>query len=315
METKLLQLVPEYRDYVWGGQRLRPGTLTAEAWVVYENDRINNGPLAGKTLSEVAQAYGLELLGENPVKRTGTRFPILIKLLDCNEWLSVQVHPNDGQAAQMEGPDQFGKTEAWYILEAQSDAKLVAGVRAGTTAEVLAQSIRNGTIADHVAYHAIHTGSTVFMPAGTLHALGPGSLVYEVQETSDLTYRIYDWGRPPRAGRMLHIEQSIAVTDPQATGQVQSPLDLQPMDQQPLVQCPYFTLEILAAQTDALKLDTRGQSFHAITLIEGQGTIECGEERVALQPLETVLVAASARSYQLRPIGPRGLRALKSSVE
>jgi mannose-6-phosphate isomerase len=240
----------------------------------------------------------------------------LIKLLDCNEWLSVQVHPNDEQAAQLAGPDQFGKTEAWYILEAQADAQLVAGVHAGTSAETLAQSIRNGTIADYVAYHAVHTGSTVFMPAGTLHALGPGALVYEVQETSDLTYRIYDWGRPPRAERMLHIEPSIAVTDPQATGQVQPPVNLQPTDQQQLVQCPYFTLEILAAQSAPLMLDTHGQSFHAITLIEGQGAIECGEERVNLQPLETVLVAACARSYQLRPIGSRaqGLRALKSSV-
>jgi mannose-6-phosphate isomerase len=315
MDTKLLQLVPEYRDYVWGGQRLRPGTLTAEAWVVYENDRIANGPLAGKTLGEAAQEQGVDLLGENPIKRTGTRFPVLIKLLDCNEWLSVQVHPNDEQAARMEGPDQFGKTEAWYILEAQADAKLVAGVRAGTAADVLAQSMRSGTIADYVAYHTVQTGDTVFMPAGTLHALGPGSLVYEVQETSDLTYRIYDWGRPQRAGRMLHIEQSIAVTDPQATGQVRPPLELQPDDRRQLVQCPYFTLEILAAQTGPLSLDTCGQSFHAITLIEGQGAIECGDERVELQPFETVLVAASARSYQLRPIGLQGLRALKSSVE
>ena len=139
--------------------------------------------------------------------------------------------------------------------------------------------------------------------------------MYEVQETSDLTYRIYDWGRPQRAGRMLHIEQSIAVTNPQATGQVQPPVELQPDDRRPLVQCPYFTLEILAAQTAPLTLETRGQSFHAITLIAGQGAIECGDERVTLQPFETVLVAASARSYQLRPIGPQGLRALKSSVE
>jgi mannose-6-phosphate isomerase len=315
MNTKLLQLIPEYRDYVWGGQRLRPGTLAAEAWVVYENDRIATGTLAGKMLGEAAQELGAALLGENPVRRTGTRFPVLIKLLDCNEWLSVQVHPNDEQAIQMEGPDQFGKTEAWYILEARPEAKLVAGVHAGTTADVLAQSIRNGTIADYVEYHTIQAGNTIFMPAGTLHALGPGSLVYEVQETSDLTYRIYDWGRPQRAGRMLHIEQSIAVTNPQATGQVQPAVELQPTDQRQLVQCPYFTLEILAAQTEPLNLDTRGQSFHAITLIDGQGTIECGDERMTLNPFETVLVAAAARSYQLRPIGPQGLRALKSSVE
>lgn len=315
MTTKLLQLIPEYRDYVWGGQRLRPGTLTAEAWVVYENDRIVNGPLAGQTLGEAAQVLGAALLGENPLRRTGTRFPVLIKLLDCHEWLSVQVHPNDEQAVQMEGPDQFGKTEAWYILEAQDGAQLVAGVRAGTTAGVLAQSIRDGTIADHLEYHAIHADDTIFMPAGTVHALGPGSLVYEVQETSDLTYRIYDWGRPQRAGRRLHIEQSIAVANPQATGLVQPPVDLQPADQKQLVQCPYFTLEVLTAQTAPLTLDTRGQSFHAITLIAGQGAIECGAERVTLNQLETVLVAASAGSYQLRPIGPQGLRALKASVE
>ena len=154
---------------MWGGQRLRPGTLTAEAWVIYENDRIANGSFAGKTLSEAAQELGVKLLGENPVKRTGKRFPILIKLLDCNEWLSVQVHANDEQAARLAGPDQFGKTEAWYILEAQANAQLVAGriYRAGASADLLAHSMRDGTIADHVAYHAIHTGSTVFMPAGT----------------------------------------------------------------------------------------------------------------------------------------------------
>jgi len=200
-------------------------------------------------------------------------------------------------------------------LEAQDGAQLVAGVRAGTTADMLAQSIRTGTIADHVEYHIIHTGNTIFMPAGTVHALGPGSLVYEVQETSDLTYRIYDWGRPQRAGRRLHIEQSIAVANPQATGKVQPPVDLQSTDQQRLVQCSYFTLEILTAQTAPLNLDTRGQSFHAITLIAGQGALECGDERITLNQFETALVAASARSYQLRPIGPQGLRALKSSVE
>ena len=125
----LLQLISEYRDYVWGGQRLRPGTLTAEAWIVYEGDRIANGPLQGATLGEAAQQLGGALLGQKAMARTGTRFPLLIKILDCNEWLSVQVHPNDEQARQMEGPDQFGKTEAWYILDASEDAQLIAGVK------------------------------------------------------------------------------------------------------------------------------------------------------------------------------------------
>ena len=313
--SKLLQLMPEYRDYVWGGQRLRPGTLTAEAWIVSELDRVATGPSAGKTLAEAARESGAALLGEKVLARTGTRFPLLIKLLDCNQWLSIQVHPNDEQAVQMEGPGQFGKTEAWHILEAQAGARLIAGVREGTTAEALAQSIRTGAVEAHVAYHDIHTGDTVFMPAGTLHALGPGLLVYEVQETSDITYRIFDWNRPSKAGRALHIEQSIAVTNPRAMGQIHSAVDLQPDDQRTLVACSYFTLDLLAARTETLALDTRGQSFHAITVVEGQGAIECGDERVTLQRFETALVAADAGAYHLRPIDSQGARALKASVD
>ena len=313
--NKLLQLIPEYRDYVWGGQRLRPGTLTAEAWIVYEGDRVANGSLQGKTLAEVAQQLGADLLGQTAMTRTGTRFPVLVKILDCNDWLSVQVHPNDEQARRMEGSDQFGKTEAWHVLGAADDAQLIAGVKEGTTAEALAAAIRNGTIVDHVQYHTAHTGDTIFMPAGTLHALGPGFLVYEVQQTSDITYRIFDWNRPASAGRALHLEQSVAVTNPRGTGQVQPALALRLDDQRSVVQCPYFTLEILAAQSQPLLLDTRGESFHALTVIEGQGAIECGAERIRLSRFETVLVAARAGAYHFRPIGVPGVRALKASVE
>jgi mannose-6-phosphate isomerase len=310
----LLQLLPEYRDYVWGGQRLRPGTLTAEAWIVYEDDRIATGPLQGRTLAEAAQQLGADLLGQAVVRRTGTRFPLLIKILDCNDWLSVQVHPNDEQARQMEGPDRFGKTEAWYILDAATGAQLIAGVKAGATAEALAAAIRSGTIVDQAQYYAARTGDTIFMPAGTLHALGPGFLVYEVQQTSDITYRIFDWDRPASAGRALHIEQSVAVTNPRGAGQVQPALELKPDDRRSVVQCPYFTLEILAAQSQPLLLDTRGESFHALTVIEGQGAIECGAERISLSRFETVLVAARAGAYYLRPLGWPGVRALKAGV-
>jgi mannose-6-phosphate isomerase len=310
----LLQLIPEYRDYVWGGQRLRPGTLTAEAWIVYEGDRIANGSLQGRTLAEAAQQLGADLLGQKVVQGTGARFPLLIKILDCNDWLSVQVHPNDEQARQLEGPDQFGKTEAWYILEAAAGAQLIAGVKDGTTAEALATAIRSGTIIDHVQYHAAHTGDSVFMPAGTLHALGPGFLIYEVQQTSNITYRIFDWNRPASAGRALHIDQAAAVTNPQGTGQLQPALALQPDDRHAVVQCPYFTLELLAAGAQPLRLETHGASFHAITVIEGQGAIECGTEHLTLSRFETGLVAASAGAYSLHPIGSQGMRALKASA-
>jgi mannose-6-phosphate isomerase len=314
MMTQLLKLLPEYRDYVWGGQRLRPGTLTAEAWIVYENDQIADGPLAGGTLADAARQLGPALLGERAYRQTGDRFPLLIKLLDCNEWLSVQVHPNDEQAVQLAGPDHFGKTEAWHVLEAQPGAQLIAGVRDGTTAAALAAAIRNGTVVDLAEYHHIRQGDTVFVPAGTLHALGPGSLIYEVQQTSDITYRIFDWNRPASAGRPLHIEQSIIVTNPRASGQLRHAPKLASNESQPVVSCPYFTLELMTAQTAPLLLDTHGESFHAVTVIEGQAELRCGAERATLKQYETMLVPASAGTYQLHPLGKGGCRALKAGV-
>ncbi len=138
--NSFLKLSPEYRDYVWGGDRLRPRhSPTAEAWVIWENDRIETGPLAGKSLAEAALEYSSDLLGEKAVARTGMRFPLLVKILDCAQWLSLQVHPNDEQVLQLEGPGQFGKTEAWHILEAESGAKLIAGVKPGTSPMELAE--------------------------------------------------------------------------------------------------------------------------------------------------------------------------------
>jgi mannose-6-phosphate isomerase len=173
---------------------------------------IESGPLVGKTLKEAAEKFGEALLGKKTTSRTGTRFPLLIKLLDCAQWLSLQVHPDDRLAVELEGQGQFGKTEAWHILEAEPDAKLIAGLKPNTPPEEVAESIRSGTVIDHVQYVNVKQGDTVFMPAGMLHALGPGLLVYEVQQTSDWTYRVYDWGRPATEKRPLHIDKSIRAT-------------------------------------------------------------------------------------------------------
>ena len=308
-----LKLVPSYRDYVWGGDRLRPGhSPTAEAWVVWEEDVIESGSLAGKTLGEAASQFGEELLGAKAMIRTGTHFPLLIKLLDCAQWLSLQVHPNDQQAVALEGSGQFGKTEAWHILDSQPDSKLIAGLKPNTSAETVAASIRNETIIEHVQYAAVSAGDTIFMPAGTLHALGPGLLIYEVQQTSDWTYRVYDWGRPQTEKRPLHIDKSIAVT------QVDSRVPIIPMPdckdgtQQTLVECEYFTLEILCASTKNIALDTKRESFHAITLIEGKAILQVEDESLELDKFQTAVIPASVGSYQFQPL--TDCRALKSSL-
>src|ERR1043165_9632347 len=222
--NSFLILVPSYRDYGWGGDRLRPGHVpTAEAWIVWEDDQIESGPLAGKTLGQAATEFREALLGTKAISRTGTRVPLLIKLMDCAQWLSLQVHPNDKEAVELEGGGQFGKTEAWHILDAKPNATLIAGLKSGISPETLANSIRNGSIINHVQYAKVKAGDTVFMPAGTLHALGPGLLVYEVQQTSNWTYRVYDWGRPASEGRPLHIEKSIKVTKTRSEEQPSEP--------------------------------------------------------------------------------------------
>ena len=294
---------PKYRDYVWGGQRLRPGQLTAEAWIVYEGDRVTTGPLQGRTLAELAVEFGSALLGTRAIDRTGTRFPILIKLLDCAAWLSLQVHPNDEQARRLAGPDQFGKTEAWHILEATPEAEILGGLRSGTTAEALAQAVRNGSLLDHMQRLNVRAGETVLIRAGTIHALGPGLLLYEIQQTSNLTYRVFDWNRPASDGRPLHIEQSLAVADPNAT----APITPRPafIDGQaaPLIKCDYFTLELLTAQTKSIDLATRGESFHALTVTEGEAVIESDEWQVPLKRCETAIIPAACDTYRLQPQG------------
>jgi mannose-6-phosphate isomerase len=309
-----LQLIPEYRPYIWGGHRLRPGPeRTAEAWVVYEHDRITAGPLAGRTLGEAAAEYGSELVGSRAVQRTGARFPLLVKLLDCAEWLSLQVHPNDEQAIQLAGAREYGKTEAWHFIEAEPGAEILCGLRPGTTRERLVQAIRNGTIVELMKRFAIHAGDSIFISPGMIHALGPGLLLYEVQQTSDLTYRVYDWDRPQTPNRQLHIEQSLIVADLNADSQLMPrPPLVDGHQQQPLVTCRYFTLELLAADSDSITLDTHGESFHALTLIEGEAELEWTDRRLPLHRFDTVLMPASCGAYRLGSSG--FFRALKSAA-
>lgn len=310
----ILQLIPEYRDYVWGGHRLRPdGSLTAEAWVVYENDRVASGAQAGRTLGELARDFGVELLGRAGMARMNRRFPLLIKLLDCAAWLSLQVHPGDELARRMEGPQFYGKTEAWHVLEAGQDAELIAGCKPGTSPAELEQAVRGGSIAEWVNRSSVRAGDTIYMPAGTIHALGPGLLIYEVQETSDLTYRVYDWGRPATPARPLHIEQSLAALDPALHTE---PLALPRLvDAQPnvLVSSPYFTMATIQAQTQKVRLDC-GDSFQAVTVIEGALEIQAGGQVCPLHKFETAVIPACAGEFSLQPLAG-GYRLLKSSLE
>ncbi|MDP1715604.1 MAG: class I mannose-6-phosphate isomerase [Anaerolineales bacterium] len=313
MNKTPFSLAPEYRDYVWGGAKLRPGLVpTAEAWIIYAGNRVSSGPYAGRVLAELAEEFGTDLLGTRAVAQTGNRFPVLIKILDCAQWLSLQVHPNDEQAVKLEGEGFFGKTEAWHVLEAESDAKLIAGMKSNVTAEGLADSIKNGTILDTVQSLEVKAGDTLFMSPGTIHTLGPGLLIYEIQQTSDLTYRVYDWGRPETETRKLHIEKALAVSNPNATISVLHVPQVNDGNVKTLTQCKYFKLDTILAEKKIVDLDTLGESFHGLTVIEGQIQVSVEEEAFVLNKFETLLIPAICGAYQIKPLTKS--RVLKASV-
>lgn len=298
---------------MWGGHKLRPGAgKTAEAWVVYENDTIKSGPYQGQSLSELTDRYGLEILGTKAFQKTGSRFPLLIKLLDCADWLSLQVHPNNEQAVQIAGPGHFGKTEAWHTLEAEPGARIIAGVQPGVTPEDFAQAIRSGTVEKYARYLPLQRGDTILMRPGTLHALGPGLLIYEVQQTSDITYRVYDWGRPASQNRPLHIEQSLAVARHDAHPELTRLPELQDGEEQLLCSSEYFSLSMIHGDSLPVALKTQGESFHAVTVVEGQARLTAGTESIELSAFDTALVPAATAVYQLEPLS--AFKALKSTA-
>lgn len=319
---RLLPLTPQYRERVWGGQLLKrsdSGTPIGEAWVAYGQSVVGAGPqvgqpVEGQTLDAlITTGHRAAVLGSAGARLAPQEgFPLLIKLLDCADWLSVQVHPNDAQAREMVGPGERGKTEAWHLLRAEPGAELIAGVKDGTTREALAAAIRGGQVLDVCQKLPVQAGDTVFIPAGTLHALGPGLLLYEVQQSSDTTYRVYDWDRPASAGRQLHIEQSVAVTDPQLHGDLRRVA--QTHGQGVLLHTPYFVLDGLKlAAGESRQADTEGLSFHLVTVTEGQATLSCGEEQLHLNTFGTALVTAETGAYSLEASGGEA-RLLVSSL-
>ena len=297
-----LILEPTVKNYVWGGSKFKnilnsefdPNLPVAEIWVIYENNVVTNGYLSGKTLNELTTEYGKRLLGVN-FHSNQKKFPLLIKLLDSKEWLSIQVHPNDQQAIELEGPTFNGKTEGWFVLDAEPETQLIAGLKPGTGKDQLSESIRSGSVTSIVKYHNIEKDNYIYIPAGTIHALGPGATIYEIQQNSDITYRVYDWDRPSTAGRPLHIDKSIAVTD--LTRDVQLHKASQATTQK-IFSGDYFSLELLQSIGN-LSLDPNGESFHALTVIEGSVTLHSEHGKFILNQFESILVPANHPPYQL----------------
>jgi len=309
MLLKPFRLQSEYRDYVWGGKRLRPhvGT-TAEVWMVYEENVIAEGKLQGKTLGQATKELGVELVGTRAVMQTGDRFPLLIKILDCAAWLSLQVHPNDEQAEKWEGSGEFGKTEAWYVVDADPGAQLVSGFLPGILPSRIKESVGKKELMDIVRMVTMRKGDAILVTPGTIHALGPGLMVYEVQQTSDITYRVYDWDRPMKAGRKLHLEQAADVLKAD-TGNPVIRAEQVENGSKPFITSEYFSLELLTHPIEQIWKNTNGESFHSLTMIDGKGSVAGDGWNVTLEKYENLLVPACVGRYQVATHGSKCLLA------
>ncbi len=310
----LLPLTPQYKERVWGGQRLDPGPRPiGEAWIGYGESLVAKGPLAGEKLDDLRVRFGAALVGESVAARFPDRWPLLAKLLDCADWLSVQVHPNDEQARRLAGPKESGKAEAWYFLETAPNARILMGVKRDVSASELDLAIREGRAGEVCAEITVREGEAVLIPAGTLHALGPGLFLYEIQQQSDITYRAYDWGRPQSEGRQLHIVESAAVASTAGPEPRRRPSPPESGGVETAVECPYFRLEMGRVTKTRLDLETGGRSFHFLTAIDEPLKLSVAGENLRLDRYETALVAASVGTYGVAALSGRA-SFLRSSV-
>jgi mannose-6-phosphate isomerase len=304
-----LLMVPGFDPRPWGTHDLSPiypnrqfADKIGEAWLTGDDCKIANGPLTGQTLAQVSEKYQRELVGD--AARDARRFPLLLKFLFPHEKLSVQVHPDDAQALRMNQP--WGKTECWYVAHAKPGAKIGLGLKADATVAQLEAAIHEKRAEELLNWLDVYTGDMIYVSGGTVHTLGPGSVIVETQQQSDTTYRLYDYGRP----RELHLKDGLAAVKLQvASGKVvrPAPVQIRASDnrQAALIAAPYFVVDMFEIK-DPQQLSTRddsGKSSAQILVgVEGCGVVETdGPQPVTLTKGDAVVVPASLETFTVRP--------------
>jgi mannose-6-phosphate isomerase len=306
----LLRFKPILREYLWGGRRLgtdlgKPigdGQHYAESWEVVDHgadqSTVADGPLAGKTLHQLVTQEGRAIFGRHYPRE---QFPLLLKFLDCHQTLSVQVHPNDEQAAKLNPPD-LGKTEAWVVLAADPGSKIYAGLKPGVDRQTLERELKRGYCEACLHQFEPRVGDCVLIEAGTVHALGAGLLVAEIQQASDTTYRLFDWNRVDRDGkpRQLHIQQALDVID-YARGPVDpvTPRPTSDPEIERLVQCDKFVLD--RWRFPKLYMLPDDSQFHIFAVVEGGVSIDANSQNCNLRRGGTLLVPATTRGVRISP--------------
>jgi mannose-6-phosphate isomerase len=304
-----LLMLPGFDPRPWGTLDLSPiypnhkfDEKIGEAWLSGDDCKVAGGPLTGKTLSQLSEQYQRELVGD--AARDAKRFPLLVKFLFPHEKLSVQVHPDDEEAQRVGQP--WGKTECWYIAHAKPGAQIGLGLKPGVTVQQLEHAIHDKHAEDALNWINVYAGDMIYLAGGTVHTLGPGSVVVETQQQSDTTYRLYDYGRP----RELHLKDGLAAVRENAkSGKTVRPAPKQipgsTNRHSPLVSAPYFVVDMFEAK-EPLELKTRDDSGRSsvqiLVAVEGCGAIEApGMDPVTLAKGDGVVIPACIENYTLRP--------------
>ncbi len=309
-----LKFTPICKDKIWGGNKLNeilnkkyPELPNCgESWEISgiqdEVSIVSNGFLKGNNLEELIEVYMGDIVGEKIYEKFGTEFPLLIKYIDANDNLSIQVHPND--ELSLERHDAYGKTEMWYVVQADPGANLISGFNRKIDKEGYLKYFKNGQLEEILNYEVVKAGDVFFMPAGRVHAIGKGIVVAEIQQTSDVTYRIYDFNRVDDKGnpRELHTELAVDAIDYKFESNYRT--DYTEVDNDPvkLIECQYFTTNILtltqSIERDFTSLDT----FVIYVCLDGEYIFQWEDQTISVQKGESVLIPALIDMFTLSPV-------------
>lgn len=327
MELYPLKFGAIFKERIWGGQHLATvvgkalpqGARIGESWEISDHGPdssvVRDGPYAGASLHELVSAHAADLLGTEVSSVQGARFPLLFKFLDAQDWLSVQVHPEDAYPAVRE-KGELGKTEAWYVVWAAPGAKLICGLSQGVSPDVLRGAVGAKRPGAYLLEVAVRSGDVIFVPAGCVHTLGPGIVAYEVQRNSDVTYRLYDWGRVDDTGRPrdLHLDDALNVMDYTPRVHPKIPpviLEGSEVRRSFLVACRYFVSELLEIR-ESCPGCCDGRSFQALCVLSGSGVLASGGAQTELRAGESLLLPAGLGRYRISTTST--LKGIRSSV-
>lgn len=304
-QLPVLKFTPVFKSVIWGGKRIAEfkglpsqGDHVGESWELSpmkgNESVVAEGPFKGSTLPEMMQRYGKEIMGARLFEKYGTKFPLLVKFIDSTDDLSIQVHPDDALAKERH--DSLGKTEMWYSVNPADDAYLYAAFKEKITPDEFRAKVADNTIVDVLGKFYPKKGDVFFLPAGRVHSIGRGNFVLEIQEASDITYRIYDYDRRDAQGnpRQLHIEESVDAIDYDDTQMTVGHADPAPGEEIVLEKCPFFTTTLVEV-SGSKRLDlTARDSFSIIIATRGNATLMSPEGEVTeLTQGTTVLVPAT----------------------